>query len=99
MIQNKYARLAFYFFLILFFLLNVVTFITGLNQPGGINPGGAELSAGSIRQSEARWIAYHVWVLLLLAGLGWAELSRNRGLFLLLMFLTMILFYYPFIVG
>jgi hypothetical protein len=99
MIKNSFARGAFYLFLGLLFVLNVISLFTGINNPNGLNPTGVELSRWSIRGSEPRWIAYHTWALIVLALLGWAELKEKRGLFLLLMFLSMLLFYYPFFAG
>jgi hypothetical protein len=99
MIQNKFARGAFYLFLGLLFVLNVISLFSGISSERGLNPTGAEISRWSIRASEPRWIAYHTWALIILAFLGWAELKQKRGLFLLLMLLSMILFYYPFFAG
>lgn len=99
MIRNRIARVAFYFFLSLLFILNVISLFSGINHPEGLNPSGAELSRWSIRLTQERWIVYHVWALIVLGFLGWAELKQQRGLFLLLMFLSMVLFYYPFFAG
>jgi hypothetical protein len=99
MIRNRFARTAFYVFLSLLFILNVISLFSGINHPEGLNPTGVDLSRWSIRLTQERWIAYHVWTLIVLGFLGWAELKQQRGLFLLLMFLSMILFYYPFFVG
>jgi dolichol kinase len=94
MIQHKWARFAFYLFLFLMVLVNSFSLFSGLMHPemfDTLEP----FSRWSIKGSQARWLAYHVWFLIVMFLLVWAELKSKRGLFLLLMFISMLLLYYP----
>jgi len=97
MIQHKFARFAFYLFLCLMFLVDAFSLFRGLLHPEMMAFGLENSSSWSIQASQSRWVVYHAWCMIILVLLGWAELKSKRGLFLLLMFLSMILFYYPFI--
>ena len=78
MIRNRIARVAFYFFLSLLFILNVISLFSGINHPEGLNPSGSELSRWSIRLTQERWIVYHVWALIVLGFLGWRIETAKR---------------------
>lgn len=96
MITNRIARFAFYFFLALMFFINAFALFRGISNPEMLKSGTEAIGRLSIKASQERWIVYHVWCIIVLILLGWAELTSKRGLFLLLMFLSMLLFYYPF---
>jgi hypothetical protein len=95
MIKSKPLRIGFYVVVCLVFILDLFMIYQGLFKNDSLNFGSTLNSNWSIKASQSRWIAYHVWNIIVLFFLVWSENKKQRGLFLLTLILATLLFYYP----
>ncbi len=93
MIQHKLIRTAFYVFVGILIVADAFFLFQGLTHPEMLTHSD---SPWSIRNSQGRWVAYHAWSIVMMGILVYAELMKKRGLFLLGLLISFILFYYPF---